>query len=159
MQRPFANKYSFKKREETEMINKKSIYITDFDLERLKMLIKLTKVTDPERKSNTQLLIDKINQAKVVRPESIPQDTVTMNSKVCLEDFDSGIELTLRLVFPKDADFKNGRISVTTQLGTALLGCRVGDTAEWRIPPEERKFRAKIIGIVYQPEKCGHQGM
>lgn len=141
------------------MKNEGKIYITDYDLERLKSLIKLTKVIDPERKSYIQQLLEKINRAKVVKPESIPQDTVTMNSKVHLEDLDSGIDLTLRLVFPKDADVKNGRISVTTALGTALLGCRVGDTAEWRIPQGGKKFRAKIIGILYQPEKYGHQGM
>ena len=141
------------------MINDGAIYITDYDLERLKTLIKLTKVTDPERKSNLQQLLEKINRAKVVSPESIPQDAITMNSKVHLEDLDSGINLTLRVVFPKDEDVRHGRISVTTSLGTALLGCRVGDTVKWQIPSSSTKFRAKIIGILYQPEKYGHHVM
>jgi regulator of nucleoside diphosphate kinase len=116
-------------------------------------------VTDTERKNDLKQLLEKINRAKVVNPKSIPGDIVTMNSKIHLEDLDSKTDMTLRLVFPRDEDVMHGRISITTPMGTALLGCRVGDIAEWRIRMGGTKFKAKIIGILYQPEKYGHQGM
>ncbi|MFA6471317.1 MAG: GreA/GreB family elongation factor [Candidatus Latescibacterota bacterium] len=141
------------------MKHERTIYITNFDLERLKILIKLSKVNDSENKGNVQQLVEKINRAKVVHSDSIPLDTVTMNSKVHLADLDSGMDITIRLVFPKDADVKNGRISVTTALGTSLLGCRKGDIAEWQVSSSNIKFRAKIIEILYQPEKYGHRNM
>ena len=83
----------------------------------------------------------------------MPHDVVTMNSRVQLVDLDTGEAMTYTLVFPDDADLRQGKISVLAPIGTAMLGYRVGDTFEWRVPAGLR--RLKIEAILYQPEAAG----
>ena len=49
----------------------------------------------------------------MVDPAGIPPDIITMNSRVCLQDMDTGEDLVYTLVFPKDANLESGRISVS----------------------------------------------
>jgi len=56
-------------------------------------------------------------------------------------------------VFPSDADIAQSKISVLAPIGTAMLGYRVGDTFEWKVPDGIR--RLEIKGVLYQPEAAG----
>ena len=38
----------------------------------------------------------------------------------------------MTLVYPVDADIAEGRISVMTPVGTALIGLRIGQSITWR---------------------------
>jgi len=57
------------------------------------------------------------------------------------------------LVFPSDADLKNGKLSVLAPIGTALLGYRQGDIFNWKVPGGTMKI--KVLEILYQPEASG----
>jgi regulator of nucleoside diphosphate kinase len=57
-------------------------------------------------------------------------------------------------VFPADANYEEGKISILAPLGTALLGYRVGDVVYWHVPRGVRQLR--IDEILYQPEAAGH---
>jgi regulator of nucleoside diphosphate kinase len=70
-----------------------------------------------------------------------------------VKDLDSSEETLIQLVFPHDADFKHGKISILTPIGAALIGFSEGDTAEWRVPAGIRRVR--IEEITYQPETDG----
>jgi regulator of nucleoside diphosphate kinase len=59
----------------------------------------------------------------------------------------------LTLVFPSDADVEQDKTSVLAPLGTAVLGYRLGDTFEWRMPGRVR--RLKLERVLYQPEAAG----
>jgi regulator of nucleoside diphosphate kinase len=61
--------------------------------------------------------------------------------------------MVLRLVFPSEADFDRGRVSILAPIGTALIGYRVGDTVEWKVPSGRRRLR--IEEVLYQPEAAG----
>jgi len=76
-----------------------------------------------------------------------------MNSKVRLKDLDSGEEVIYSLVFPNDANVAENKISVLAPVGTALIGYRVGDPIEWKVPRGLK--RLKIEEILYQPERAG----
>ena len=119
---------------------KQSIIITKYDKERLKSLI-----NDELRKE--------INRAKVVDPEDIPNDVITMNSKFILKDLDSGEEMIYTLVFPEDADINKNKISIYAPMGIAVIGYRIGDIIEWPVPGG--KLRIKVLEIRYLPEASG----
>ena len=55
-----------------------------------------------------------------------------------------------QVVYPEDADIEQNRISILAPIGTAILGYKVGDVIEWRVPAGLR--RLKIKKILYQPE-------
>jgi len=76
-----------------------------------------------------------------------------MNSRVRVEDLDSGHVYAYQIVFPKDADFSRNRISVLAPIGTALLGYGAGTTVEWQVPSGMRHLR--ILDVEFQPKAAG----
>ena len=131
----------------------KPIFITEFDLVRLRNLLFEAQSTDYRNSEYLEKLRAEIDRAKVVAPQEIPSDVITMNSKVIIEDLDTKEEETYTLVFPDKADSRQGKISILAPIGTAMLGYEVGDTFEWDVPAGKRKLRVKKI--LYQPEASG----
>ncbi len=131
---------------------KKEIYITEYDLNRLRTLIEDERAIKKGAK-HLEELEEELKRAVLVEPQDIPADVVTMNSRIRLKDLEAGDEMTIQLVFPKDADSKQDRISVLAPVGTAIIGFKVGDVIDWEIPSGTAKFR--VEEILYQPEAAG----
>ncbi|GAB1469810.1 nucleoside diphosphate kinase regulator [Chloroflexota bacterium] len=131
----------------------KPIHITEFDLKRLKELLLESQSTDYHKSQYLEKLNLELNRAEVVQPKDIPSDVVTMNSTVCLEDLETKEEEVYTLVFPEDADLRQGKVSILAPIGTAMLGYEVGDSFEWEVPAGIRKLQIKKI--IYQPESSG----
>jgi regulator of nucleoside diphosphate kinase len=98
-------------------------------------------------------LEEELDRADIVDPRDMPPDVITMRSTVRLKDLVNGEANTYSLVFPTEADFTQGKISVLAPIGTAILGYRRGDTIEWPVPSGLR--RLKVDEILYQPEASG----
>jgi regulator of nucleoside diphosphate kinase len=96
-------------------------------------------------------------RAVVVPRNEIPNDVVTMNSRVIFEIESTGERREITLVYPKDADIDSGKISVLVPIGTALLGLRVGQSIDWELP-NGRKQRYRIVEVPFQPEAAGVPG-
>jgi regulator of nucleoside diphosphate kinase len=131
---------------------KDNLVISSFDKQRLMRLLKSGE-TAAEQREDLEDLAREIERGTEVRPQEIPPDVVTMNSTVRVTDIDSGSTYTYTIVFPSDADYEKGKISILAPLGTALLGFRVGDTVDWNMPRGVRRLR--IDEILYQPEAAG----
>lgn len=91
--------------------------------------------------------------SKVVAPKRVPSDVVTMNSKVRIRDLQWDEVETITLVYPDHAGDTPGSVSVTSPLGAALLGTRVGEEARWIGARGPR--RVVVEAIDFQPEKEG----
>lgn len=76
-------------------------------------------------------LLNELERARVVDDSAVPADIVRMGSTVRYRT-DAGQEPRVTLVYPVDADIAEGRISVLTPVGTALIGLRVGQSITWR---------------------------
>src|SRR5687768_76358 len=127
------------------------IYISEFDKKRLKGLIKFAEERWDKRVMNyLEELDEELDRAEIVKPEEIPTDVITMNSTFRLTNLDSGGEDVYTLVFPGKADSTTGKISILAPVGTAVLGYRVGDIVEWKVPPGVKRLR--VEEVVYQPE-------
>jgi regulator of nucleoside diphosphate kinase len=135
----------------TETAAKGNIYITEFDLKRLKGLIQYARESWSKRAAqHLEDLDEELDRAEVVKSEEIPPDVITMNSTFRLRDLETGEEVVYTLVFPAKADSPAGKISVLAPIGTAVLGYRIGDVVEWQVPAGLKKF--KVEGLLYQPE-------
>jgi regulator of nucleoside diphosphate kinase len=134
-------------------VKQRKIVITKFDKERLEELIAAAEEFCDHSRRDLHALAGELARASVVLPKAVPQDVVTMNSKVVLRDVDTSGEMTYSLVFPKDADIDTGAISILAPVGTAILGYGEGDVIEWPVPSGIR--RIKIEKILYQPEAAG----
>lgn len=136
------------------MAQERSIFITQFDLDRLTRVIKAyTPQSDFDQENIERLLYD-LERATILESKDIPANIVTMNSKVYLRDVDSKQETIITLVFPQDADMAENKISVLAPVGSAVLGYKAGDTIEWTVP--SRIKRLKIETVIYQPEAAGN---
>lgn len=132
------------------MTQKRQIYVTAFDLQRLQHHLDNL---DMKTRKQFQSLDDELSRAKVVESKQVPADVITMNSRLIYRDLaeESGSEITL--VFPEQANLEQGRMSVFSPIGTALLGYAVGDEIEWSVPAGTSKL--KIEALLYQPEAAG----
>ncbi len=101
-----------------------------------------------------ELLELELHRARVVPPEEMPPDVVTMRSRVRFEDTTTGRQREVTLVYPPDADMNEGRLSVLMPVGAALLGMRAGDCIDWPLP-DGRTTRLKVISVTWQPEAAG----
>ena len=87
--------------------------------------------------------------AEIVAPENTPNDLITVNGCAELLDLDSGERMRLTLVFHRDANAEEDKISVLAPLATAMLDQRVGDEFEWSVPYGRR--RLKVLTVAFQP--------
>jgi len=88
-----------------------------------------------ETLSNVQLLDD----------TNIPKDEALLGATVKLKDLTSGEELQYTLVSEPEADFSQGRISVTSPVGKSLLGHKKNQIVEIKVPAGILKY--KILKI------------
>jgi len=124
------------------------IYLTQDDMDRLLQLVEAYPGQRFEK------LESELVRAKVVPREKMPNDAVTMNSRVIFEDETTGERREITLVYPGKADIDAGRISVLVPVGTALLGLRVGQSIDWDLPGGEKR-RYRIVAVPFQPEAAG----
>lgn len=125
------------------------ILITEKDLLRIKHILSFQKSEDFE---NLELELDR---AKIISDDQVPGDLVTMNSKVKFLNLQDNKEMIVTIVYPSDANFAEGKISVLATLGSALIGLRVGQEINWMFPDGKTKT-LKILNVLYQPEANGH---
>jgi regulator of nucleoside diphosphate kinase len=131
----------------------REIVVTDSDQTRLRNLLEGVRRWNARDRTHVDHLEAELDRADVVLPADVPFDVVTMNSEVAVRDIDSDEEMTFAVVFPSDADVNRKRISVLAPIGTAVLGYRVGDTIDWKVPGRIR--RLKIERVLFQPEAAG----
>lgn len=134
-------------------MNNRTIFITEFDLKRLRELIADAGSTSYHNSTYLKQLDEELHRGRVVAPQDVPGDVITMNSRVRLIDIESGEEMEYTLVFPQDSDPSQGKISILAPIGTAMLGFRVGDVFSWPVPDGMRQL--KVVKILYQPEASG----
>jgi regulator of nucleoside diphosphate kinase len=133
------------------------LQITKLDYQRLNNLILSMKKKSKDDLVNLEVLENEIDRAKKVDPRKIKPEFVTMNSELELIDLDSKRTMKFRLVYPEEADFRQGKLSVLSPLGSALIGYRKGDEISFRVPAGKKKVR--IENILFQPEASGEYAM
>ena len=76
-------------------------------------------------------LLYELDRARVVADKDVPTIIARMGSRIRYRTMD-GQEHEVTLVYPADADIAQGRISVMTPVGTALIGLMQGQSITWR---------------------------
>ena len=134
------------------MSNRK-IYITQQDHQRLTLMLEEALAGKHRDAAFLKELARELAIAETVDSKAVPANVVTMNSRVVVKDVESGEKSEYSLVFPEQADIAQGRLSVVSPIGTAILGYAKGDTITWQTPGGPRQI--KIVDIPYQPEAAG----
>ena len=126
------------------------IIINIHDAERLRSLLDRA----PEAGHTVEQLEVEIDRARLLPPERIPRQTVTMRSVVRFHLSTIDQTLEKRLVYPRELQDPATEVSVLSPIGAALLGLSEGDSMDWELP-DHRVARITVEAVVYQPEAQG----
>ena len=72
--------------------------------------------------------------AEIIDDKSMPKDEALIGATVTVKDESSGDEFDYMLVSEEESDYENNKISVSSPVGKALLGHKVGDVVEIEVP-------------------------
>lgn len=86
-----------------------------------------------------------LDRAEVLPLHDVPSDVIVMDSEVEYEELGTGRRRQLRLVYPREADGAAGRVSILAPLGCALLGLRVAQEIDWKMPGGKRRIRVLSV--------------
>ncbi len=137
-------------------MTKRHIFVTEKDYKKLKELLLTTEANYRDRKDLISLEAE-LQKAKIVDSKEVPENIVTMNTRLIFCDLENNNRTEATLVFPSEASIENGKLSVLSPIGTGLLGYAKGDTIEWTVPGGIR--RIQIEDILYQPEASVNKKM
>jgi len=130
-----------------------NLIINKLDYARISKVINDAKLNRTINDVEAEKLINELNSARIVEPDEVPSDVVTMNSIVKLSFLNHNKQVQLQIVYPYLANVKENKISILSPIATALIGYKVNDEIEWIVPAGFTKIR--IDEIVYQPEAAG----
>ncbi|NSL85496.1 transcription elongation factor GreAB [Chitinophaga sp. Mgbs1] len=106
-------------------MKKKQIIVSQHDYEILKTLC--------YHSPGTEKLREELERA-VIRKHKIPEDVVQVNSLLQFRDERSGAVREVKLVLPAASNIQQGKLSILSPIGTALLGYSTGDIIDWEVP-------------------------
>ena len=97
------------------------------------------------RKSN--FLLEELRRARVCHPGALPEDVVSTDCRVIYRVDDEPKSRAHLPVHPADLIWPGAELSVTTPLGTALLGLRVGDRMSFAEDGKLHEVYVEGIGL------------
>jgi len=101
----------------------------------------------------THKLVERLGAARLLPQKLISRNVVTMNSRVKLKDLTNQREAEITVTYPQDAEPRERRVSVFSEIGLELLGRKENDIVSWRVPNGIGKFQ--VEKVLYQPEAAG----
>ncbi|MFP3981374.1 MAG: transcription elongation factor GreA [Desulfobacterales bacterium] len=88
----------------------------------------------------------KLANADVIDPDQLSKDKAVFGCTVVLENVDTRDEVTYQLVGPEESNIKEGRISVRSPLGQAIVGKQLGEEIVVDAPGGRRNY--EIVDII-----------
>jgi transcription elongation factor GreA len=82
----------------------------------------------------------KLNRADIVDCTKVECDRAVFGTVVSLLDLDTNKKVTYQLLGPHDADYDTGSISIQSPIGSAIVGCEVGDKVTIKVPRGDRNL-------------------
>ncbi|MDO5308090.1 MAG: transcription elongation factor GreA [Planctomycetia bacterium] len=92
-------------------------------------------------------LKSRLGRALIIDPSTVPHDEIRFGARIVIEDIEEEETMTYTLVGAGDDDPEEGRILCTCPLALGLLGKKVGEIAEVKVPAGLIKY--KILEISY----------
>ena len=122
---------------------KPEITVSTRDLERLEGLL-----SKPPTRNRSDLdgLRAELDRANVLDGDAMPDNIIMMNSRARFREETSGREYELTLAWPHEANAADGKVSIFSPAGSALLGLSVGQSIDWQTP-EGHAIQLRILAV------------
>jgi len=90
-------------------------------------------------------LEETLSKSRVIDSKDLPNDKVYILSKVTVKEQKSGKKIEYQLVSPEEADFDQNKISTTSPIGKGLMGKKVGEIVDIKVPAGMLKYQIMEI--------------
>jgi transcription elongation factor GreA len=87
------------------------------------------------------MLLERLRQARVLDASEVSADTVSIGTRVQLEDVDAGETIEYHIVGSAEADPAGHKLSNESPVGKAIIGRKKGETVDVAAPRGSLKFR------------------
>ena len=85
--------------------------------------------------------------ARVIDSSRLKADTIALLSKVVMTNLTTGAQMNYTIVSPHEADLREGKISIKSPIGQALLTKKAGDIVEVAVPVGVLKLRIDSVSL------------
>lgn len=109
--------------------------------EDFKKLTELMNFNNAPKADHEMTLAHEVGRAIVVKDSAFPANTIRINSNVRIIDLDTNKEKDFQIVMPSEVDIKSKKISILSPMAAAIIGFRVGDEIEWKMPSGLKKLK------------------
>ena len=86
-----------------------------------------------------------IENSRVIDPDVLPKDRVSLLSRVEFTNLTTNTRMTFEIVSPHEMDLEAGKISLKSPIGAALMGKKVGEIADAQTPSGTLRLRIESI--------------
>ena len=133
------------------MASYNELLVSARDAEALAAVVGDRRRTDRFEADAADALAGVLMDAQMVPHDRLPEDRVAMNSRVAYQEEPGGARRRVAVVHPSKADPADGRISVLSPVGRALLGrqvrCRCFDRHSWRPAAHDSRARGRARAL------------
>ena len=119
------------------------IHVTMDEMHRLSALANSSLALFPRA---AHFLAREMDRARVVSDDTELRSVVRMGCQVSYRDERTGDVREVELVYPHEADISQGRVSILTPVGAALIGLSVGQAIEFQTPGHETRTLT-VLGV------------
>lgn len=120
------------------------LILTKRDYDLLKLILLNWNMSTELSEANYNLLINELENVKIVEEKDLPQDIVKFQSTINIET-PFGLLENYELVVPSQRDPLKKKLSILSPIGSAIIGYAEGDEVKWNFPVGERTI--KIIKV------------
>jgi transcription elongation factor GreA len=94
-------------------------------------------------------LRERLSKLSSIDLTQIPTDSVGLGSKVVVTDQKSGLTETYDLVFGDALEFEEGQVTMSSPIGRALLGKKVGEIVYLKLPTMVRQLKVNELHTIH----------
>jgi transcription elongation factor GreA len=97
-------------------------------------------------------LRERLSKLSSIDLTQIPDDCVGLGSRVVVADQKSGLVETYNLVFGDALEFEEGQVTMSSPIGRALLGKKVGEIAYLKLPTIVRQLKVTELQTIHDQQ-------
>ena len=97
--------------------------------------------------SRIRFLQKVLEHARVIAPDVLPKDSVCLLCRVEFTNLSTNTRMKFQIVSPHEMNLEAGKISLKSPIGAALMGKKVGEIAEARVPSGMLRLRIESITL------------
>ena len=97
--------------------------------------------------SRIRFLQKVLDNARVIDPDALPKDRVCLLSYVEFTNLTTNTRMRFQIVSPHEMNLEAGKISLKSPIGAALMGKKVGETAQAQVPSGTLRLKIESITL------------